>query len=126
MTHPLDDKRMGPSLPTRNTTDLDLIKTAAARGQATLNRFPYTWGRIDAVHSIGRYDIVEYVSSMASADGSFPLCFGVYVDGKECSMHAHTLESALLIGMDVARNGKTAAMNNRAAYFAAKVLDINV
>lgn len=114
----------------KKTTDLEAIKAAFERygaGSHGLRNFPYTWGEINDVLTIGRYTVLVYnARKMNSEEVTDDVYFGVYVDGEDCPIHTKTLEGALLIGMDVAVNGKTSAMNRNAAHFAAKVLGINV
>jgi hypothetical protein len=107
---------------TKTSTDFAEIKQACTRNGEALKRFPYTWGEIQQVHTVGRYDIVEYLEREMNSDNlTQNVRFATYVDGKDCHQSSKTLEGALLLAFDNAVND----VNSRAAFYAAKVLGIN-
>lgn len=69
---------------------------AAVRG-----RRKFTWGKVVAVHDIGRYTFVEYKShAYENGDPTGDLesvsSFHIYLDGQSTSNSAKSLESAML------------------------------
>ena len=54
----------------------------------------FIWGRIKKIHDVGSYTLVEYVN-----DHNETTLFHIYVNGKNTSNGAHTLEAAMLFAM---------------------------
>jgi hypothetical protein len=90
------------------TTDLDTIKKDRSRFQ---------WGRILNIHEIGSLTIVEFLPSITS-----PVEFHLYVDGKDTSSGAKTLDGTLLLGIAAKRLGANEA--RYAAKYAAQILTV--
>lgn len=67
------------------TTDLEAIRKTPSL---------FTWGRINQIHDIGSYTIVEYEDRTTKETS-----FHVYVDGRSTHNSTGTIEGALLIGM---------------------------
>jgi len=73
------------------TTNLELLKGGT----------PYTWGNMVKIHNIGEYDIVEYHpwktegSSVLTGSPDDTLCFGCYLDGKNCCHSYESLDAAI-------------------------------
>lgn len=96
------------------TTDLSIIRRDPSR---------FTWGRVEKIHDIGRYTIVEHMDYPASnAPRESKRSFHVYVDGKSTSRGADTLEKALLIGVACGHLEINAA--GYAAHFAGQILGV--
>lgn len=67
------------------TTDLEIIRKSPRR---------FTWGKIDKIHDIGPYTIVEYTDKSTKCP-----TFHVYVDGKCTGTSTTTFDGALLIAI---------------------------
>lgn len=73
------------------TTDLTRLKKGA----------PFTWGKLIAIHEIGRYSVVEYhpeIFKDCASTGKTSRTkkqFHPYLDGHDLSEGHHSLESAL-------------------------------
>lgn len=77
------------------TTDIHVLKT---------NRWvKFTWGRVVKIHEIGSLAIVEYM-----AEKEMPR-FHVYVDTKDTSVSASSLDEALVYGIAHAHGDPAAA-----------------
>lgn len=76
----------------KDTTDLQEVRSSPGR---------FTWGKVWAIHSIGRYTFVEYFGRAykdghpTGEDETKP-SFHIYVDGKSTSKSASSIESALI------------------------------
>lgn len=73
-------------------------------------------GRITKIHTIGRYDVVEYERKPASndEDRAHYINFGTYIDGKQTNYSYSTLDAALVGCVALAHDG----INTRAdGYF---------
>lgn len=94
------------------TTDLDIIREQPSR---------FTWGRVEKIHDIGRYTIVEHMDyPAANANRDSERAFHVYVDGKSTSCGAGTIESALLLAVAHGHLERNTA--RYAAMFAGQIL----
>lgn len=70
------------------TTSLEIIRWVPAR---------FTWGVVQKIHEIGRYTIVEHLRRPArNGPQETEVAFHLYVDGKDMSTSAATLDRALL------------------------------
>ncbi len=81
----------------RPTTDLAALR----------NGTKYTWGRLVAIHDIGRYTVVESVRDRGPDLEPVPM-FSAYVDGRNTCVSSTTMEGALVIALAV---GNTADIN---------------
>lgn len=79
----------------------------------------FPWGPVVTVHSIGRYDVLEYLrdnSNLGNPDEDSVAEHGAtfyhsFIDGRSTSCSYRSLESALVGAIDTARSGP----NSRAA-----------
>ena len=78
----------------QKTTDLEVIREQPRR---------FTWGKVVAVDVIGPYTIVCFVPNNAKPEDDFS--YHVYVDGKDTSCSAGSLEAALLLAIGLRRLG---------------------
>lgn len=80
------------------TTDLEKIR----------NGEPFTWGKVIAIHDIGRYTLLEYLGRAyqnCHATGKLEekSTFHIYVDGVSTSSGASSLESGLIHAIAIGR-----------------------
>ncbi len=59
----------------------------------------WPWGRITEVHSIGPYDIVEFIWKDIKGGLAGKRGFGVFVAGRDAGISAPTLDGALLLAI---------------------------
>ena len=86
------------------------------RGKPILTEF--VWGQVIAVHSVGEYDIVEYVpnqsTNVADEDYDPSPKFHSYIDSRDTSHSYSSLDAALVGAIAIKRDG----INTRAdSYF---------
>jgi hypothetical protein len=79
-----------------------------------IKEFP--WGQVLQIHSIGDFDIVEYIST---DNGN--VYYSVYVDGTDGIGYADTLDEAILTALGY----KYLDCNNQFASFARKMLEMD-
>jgi hypothetical protein len=96
------------------TTDLERVRRTPAR---------FTWGKVLAIHDIGRYTIAEYKPrKVGHNDTPAELAFHVWVDGRCTHSSESTLERALVLAI-----AHGTQQGNAASHFAVacyKILDL--
>ena len=93
------------------------------RGETRCVRFG--WGQVICVHTVGEYDIIEYIpnqsSNVADEDYDSSPCFHPYVDGCDISQSFHSLDQALVGAIAYKAEGP----NGRAATYFFKMIEVS-
>lgn len=90
------------------------METATELAEVRSHRGAFTWGRVLQIHEVGPYAIVEYDDE--AHPGS--LHFHIYVDGRDTSHSAPSLDAALAAAIAYRREGA----NSRAAMYFMRML----
>lgn len=98
----------------KKTTDLNVIRRTPSR---------FTWGRVETIHDIGRYTLVEYIDTKEVSSTHNATLYHSYVDGKSTHSSHLSLEAGLIyaIAVGAIENVNDARHMARAA---CKVLDV--
>lgn len=89
-------------------------------GILTPDHKKFTWGPIQKIHTINKYQIVEYLKDNSNLHGEIPTSphrktmFHVYIDGKDTCRSFYSLDSALIGAIVYVRRGPN---SQAAAYF---------
>lgn len=98
----------------------------------------FTWGRVEAVHQINGYVIIEYTPNVPGSYNAFELkeremeegrrSFHPWVDGKDTGHSFSSLDRALLGCVawraDVRHGGYNRAANSRAVTYMARLIEL--
>lgn len=114
---------------TLDNTEIDALRNLAPIPRsriATPDGKPFAWGRVDAVHTFGRYAVVEYTQDYSS---TWPIesrvnhgrkAYSAYVDDRAVGRSYHTLEEAAVGAIAYAHDG----CNTQADRFFARMVGI--
>lgn len=100
-----------------STTSLEIIRHSPRR---------FTWGRVIAIHDVGRYTIVEFEPTPTEGrviDVKPKTSYYVYVDGKDRRASTHSIEGAMLLAISRA-NFSDPGTGDLMVQAAAKLLDV--
>lgn len=94
-------------------TEKDNVQFCDLSERIQILEIDFNWGKVQKIHLIGEYQIVEYISSGGSNFEGGELLFHPYIDFKDTHRSYKSLDSAL-IGV-IAR--KYDGVNSQAAHF---------
>ncbi len=110
-----------------DTMDLTNLPKLPGTGILAPDGQRHTWGPIQRIHVVGRYQIVEYLDD---ARNLYPIesrrthgrtTFDVYIDQKDVQRSYLTLDEALLGAIAIANDG----VNTRADMYFARMLGLD-